>query len=301
MRKPLFEAPPGVASAVTNLLAAISLAGFTCLVILLLGAMQWSMGERAGAIAAATSAVWRNGMFPWLLISLVALSGFSVLSVVAMRRAQLEEAAQQRLRRAAQALEIMLEEKDVLLAEIHHRVKNNMQVVVNLLQMEAGQLADPGSRQRLDAVGRRLVLIGHIHERVYAADRFARMDVAAHLAEHCDELSQEHPAAVLRVAAEPLHCGLDTALPLALIAHELVSNALRYGGEAACVAVSIRRKGERVLLAVADGGKGPAPDAMPGMGLMLVDLMVGQIGGKIDRTTTDGHCVQVWLSAALFC
>lgn len=238
---------------------------------------------------------WRRKVLPSFLFGLAAVGGLALLSSLAVRRARAEQRTQEQLIRSSQALELMLEEKDALLAEIHHRVKNNMQVVVTMLQMEAAGLSDDGVRGRLDEMGRRIALIGRIHERIYAAERFARMDVAAYLNDHCSELAVLHGGHAMLVEVEPLSCGLDTALPLSLIAHELVTNALRRHAD---VAVRLRRHGVQVTLTVKDRGKGPVE--WPGLGRVLVRVLCEQIDAQMNENCDGGHTVTVSMAPELF-
>jgi len=243
---------------------------------------------------------WRRAIFPSLLFGFTALGGVTLLGTVAIRRARAEHKVQCRLLRAGEVLEAMLAEKDALLAEVHHRVKNNMQVIVNLLQMEAARLTDVTAQQRLDALARRVVLIGRVHEHSYASDSFARMDIARQLTEQCRCLAEMRPGAVVSVRAEALSCGLDVALPLSLIAHELVSNALAHTGQHARVTVSLVRQAGWIDLKVCDSGSGPGKIGGQGLGLMLVNALAGQVGATVTTRADDGYCVTVTMAEAEF-
>jgi len=243
---------------------------------------------------------WRRSIFPSLLFGFTSLGGVSLLGAVAIRRARAEHKVQRRLLRAGEVLEAMLAEKDALLAEVHHRVKNNMQVIVSLLQMESARLTDATAQKRLDALVRRVVLIGRVHELSYASDSFARMDMARQLTEQCRNLAETRPGAEVSVHVEPLSCGLDVALPLSLIAHELVSNALAYTGLSAKVTVSLGRQAGRIDLKVRDSGAGPGKAGGQGLGLMLVNALAGQIGATVTAHADDGYCVTVTMAEAEF-
>ncbi len=240
---------------------------------------------------------WRLEIYPWLLFGLTALASVALFGAVAVHRAGAEHLAQNRLQTAGRALSVMLEEKDALLAEIHHRVKNNMQVVVNLLHMESARLSDAGARQRFDALGRRITLIGRVHERIYASDNFARMDLAAHLAEHCRELAMSCGGREVEVVAEPLSCGLDTALPLALIVHELVSHAMTHCDGSTFTEVCLVRGDQAVELRVANGaGRGFSDD----LEFALVGALADQIGAVVDFPERNGFCAKLTMPMSLF-
>jgi two-component sensor histidine kinase len=294
------ERPIRLASTLTGLFLVAAVASLACVAWLLVGAMGTGAADDAVADLPGTSLGLRRDTVHWVVFGLTAFGGLLALAGVAVHRAVLEHGTQRRVVRAAEALEIMLAEKDALLAEVYHRVNNNMQVVVNLLQMEGARLPEGATRQRLDALARRLALIGQIHQRIYASDSVARVDVAAHVRRHCAGLAEEQPRATLSIDAEPLYCDLDTALPIALIAHELASNALVHAGDDSRVAVSLRRVGENVVLRVEDPGAGPDPTTVPGIGLILVDLMAEQLGATVASRRQAGYRVEVALAGSMF-
>ncbi len=122
-----------------------------------------------------------------------------------------------------------LEESQTLLSEVHHRVKNNLQVVWSLVQLEAMQIDHPAARARMEIIGQRINVMGRIHEQIYAHKEFTRIDFTLQLRALAERLTSAHdrPEKIeLVVTGDRLFCSLDTAIPLALIANELVSNAV---------------------------------------------------------------------------
>lgn len=200
-----------------------------------------------------------------------------------------------RLWRAEKNLKDSLEEKTTLLHEIHHRVKNNLQVIYGLMMMEMRKFpkGDPG-RERLEALSRRITAMGRLHEQLYVSGDLARLDFAEHLRRLCDALSElrPHDSVAIRVDAEPTICSLETATPLGLIANELVSNALKHGfpdGRAGCVSVTLAHGADGMRLVVADDGVG-CVDQRPsgGVGTALIGALVTQIGGTLTFETRNG-------------
>src|SRR4051794_5631155 len=113
-----------------------------------------------------------------------------------------------------------LAEKETLLREVHHRVKNNLQAIWGMLQAEAARLRhNPEARERMSLVAERLAVLGSIHEQLYTANNVAEVAIGNHLSRLCEmvrSLYPDHPLGLV-VEAAPLHCDLDTALPLGLI------------------------------------------------------------------------------------
>jgi two-component sensor histidine kinase len=238
---------------------------------------------------------WRRDLLPSLLFGVVALAGMTVLGVVAMRRAWAEQAGQVRLVKASQALEHTLDEKDALLAELHHRVKNNMQVIVTLLQMEQARQGDSDTRRRFEALSGRIVLMGRIHERLYASESFARLDLRDHLREHCADQAKAFPKALVTVTGQTVWCGFDTALPLALIVHELVDNALRGVGSAPEIQVQLSQH-DGGLTVVVSAKRGDWVGQQDGLGRVLIQALAAQIGAEVAEQGDDGTAVILTLS-----
>jgi two-component system CheB/CheR fusion protein len=150
------------------------------------------------------------------------LLGFAkVMRDVTLRREQEEE------------LRASLLEKDNLVREIHHRVKNNLQVIISLLSLQSRYTKDPHVLAAFEEAGSRLRAIAHIHERLYASDDLTQVDFAPYVAGLARELVQLHSSAPdqisldLDLAEMVLH--IEQALPLGLIANELLSNSLKHG------------------------------------------------------------------------
>jgi two-component sensor histidine kinase/integral membrane sensor domain MASE1 len=242
-----------------------------------------------------------NDSFLLLLAFLISVAVPSLAlsaDVAARRRAESE------LRHREGELRAMLDEKEMLLAEVHHRVKNNLQLMVSLLHLEAQEAATDDGRERMEKVARRIEVLARIHEQLYTPADFARIDFGRHLEQLCGRLAELHrgaPAVTVAVAAEGLRCGLEIAVPLGLIAHELVSNSLKHAfpaGRGGTVRVSFRRaaSGPDVELVVADDGIGAPPGARGsggGLGRHLVGALAGQIGARVRHEVAAGTRVTV--------
>ncbi|MGF7210436.1 two-component sensor histidine kinase [Skermanella aerolata] len=187
-----------------------------------------------------------------------------------------------------------LEESQTLLAEVHHRVKNNLQVVWSLVQLEAMQIDHPAARTRMEIIGQRINVMGRIHEQIYAHQEFTRIDFSLQLRALAERLigPRGQPAPIaLEVTGERLFCSLDTAIPLALIANELVSNVVAHAfpsgaspsGTRGTVRIDLRRHDEEVVMTIADDGVGLTEGGNDGkgLGMRLVAALVGQLGARM--------------------
>src|SRR3546814_14321008 len=92
------------------------------------------------------------------------------------------------LKQAEERLEASLAEKETLLREIHHRVRNNLQVISSLLQLEIRNFSDPDARERINRISQRIAVLGKIHDQLYTSENFARIDFAQHLEQLCANL-----------------------------------------------------------------------------------------------------------------
>jgi len=193
-----------------------------------------------------------------------------------------------------------LTEKETLVREIHHRVKNNIQVIVSLLSLQSNHTDDPHVLSAFEEAESRLRAIAHIHERLYASDDLTEVEFAGYITGLANELVQLHSAAPdhisldLDVADMVLH--IEQAIPLGLIANELVLNALKHGlrgkqGRLAVKLLYVPRPGEtldagsgRLIVSDSGGGlpEGFDPVTSAALGLRLVNMLINQLHGVLE-------------------
>jgi two-component sensor histidine kinase/PAS domain-containing protein len=210
---------------------------------------------------------------------------------------------------AEHQLQAALTERETLLREIHHRVKNNLQVVSSLVQIEAFRITDPAIQARLAVIDHRVAVLGRIHEQFYRSEDLSRVDFgsfASMLGQNLAELHGAGDRVTLTADCETLATDIDTAVPLGLLANELISNAFKHafpGGRSGTVTIGLRRRDDRVEFEVADDGIGlPEPSAVRSgsIGLELITALAGQVGGKVTTTSGSGTRTVVSLDGAHF-
>ncbi|MDQ7785927.1 MAG: sensor histidine kinase, partial [Desulfomonilaceae bacterium] len=159
-------------------------------------------------------------------------------------------------------LQASLLEKEVLFKEIHHRVKNNLQLISSLLNIQALHVDDPQLRQAFNESRHRVRSMALVHERLYQSGNLSHIDFGEYLKKLVANLSRAYEKAnvICSVDAEAVELGIDTAIPCGLIVSELMTNALKYafpGDSGGAVTVSLKRgQGESLKLAVKDDGVG---------------------------------------------
>ncbi len=204
--------------------------------------------------------------------------------------------------RAEAGLRASLQEKEILLREIHHRVKNNLQFVSSLLSLQANMLPDPKLRPPFEDSQRRLRGMALVHEQLYRSTNLGQIHFKAYIQ---DLVAQVKDSMVL--AARPVTVNLelddvilpvDVAIPCGLIINELVSNALKYAFPPAddrpgLVRLCLRLEPDnRLVLVISDNGVGLPPAVTPAhtatLGLQLVDMLTRQLKGHLELDRRGG-------------
>jgi len=199
-------------------------------------------------------------------------------------------------------LESALREKSALLREIHHRVNNNMQVIISLLNISSNDIADSGLRGKLEDITRRMHSMAIIHEQFYHAEDMSRIDFSVFLHRLMDKARSDFPEssrnAVAACEAGQALLPLEQAIPAGLIVEELLTNALKHafpGGEAGTIRITQKPVAKGWLeIEVRDDGRGfPAgmdPKQVQSMGMMLIMILSDQLGGDVAFRSDGGAC-----------
>ncbi len=192
-----------------------------------------------------------------------------------------------------------LREKEVLLKEIHHRVKNNLQIVSSMLNLQMGQTKDPEARELFQESQSRVHSIALFHEKLYQSKDLARVDIAEYLKGLSTGLFATygiHPdQVVLSARIDDIPMGVDAAISCGLIVNELLSNALKHAfpeGRRGEVRIELHDEGPQVMLEVTDNGIG-FPRALDfqsqnTLGLRLVRILAEQLRGTIELDRREG-------------
>ncbi|WP_423821053.1 histidine kinase dimerization/phosphoacceptor domain -containing protein [Salinisphaera sp. SPP-AMP-43] len=209
-------------------------------------------------------------------------------------------AAEQALERTVREKDVLLKEKETLLDELNHRVKNNLQVVSNLLSIETSRLDDPEARRRFRAVRNRVTTLGQLHQYLYRSGRARDIDFGQYLEELCANLhafyASEQAGINIETDAEPVHADLDRAIPLALIVNELIANSTKHAfpeGESGTVRVTLRNESGYLTLVVADDGRGALDNGAGGEGRELVTELARQIDADIQTRVDQGMTITI--------
>jgi PAS domain S-box-containing protein len=194
---------------------------------------------------------------------------------------------------AEQQVFASLREKEALLKEVHHRVKNNLQLISSLLNLQASRIESPTIREQFSEIRDRVRSMAMVHENLYRTQSFAGVPIAKPLQDLCEHLVRSYATgAPLEITYElsDVALDLDQAVPCVLIVNELVTNTLKHafpGERAGRLSLELRRGPEEIItLTVADDGVGVPPDfnerRRESLGLHLVEDLTDQLQGQLE-------------------
>ena len=191
------------------------------------------------------------------------------------------------------AIRNALKEKEVLLQEVHHRVKNNLQVISSMLNLQRRFIKDPGLLQVLDESQNRIATMSYIHESLYRNTDFSSISFSEYLVRLSNNLihsyARQDCQVELRTVLDDVHLKLDQAIPCGLIVNELVSNAMKYAFVSrpfGCITLRVQRvRGDLLEIEVQDDGVG-LPEGFDfsqndSLGVYLVQALTDQIDGTL--------------------
>jgi two-component sensor histidine kinase len=241
-----------------------------------------------------------SAYYVWVVNSVV--QGLAVLLVLtatgrmknALRRQEEEltvrRAAEQALRVSEERLRSSLDEKVVLLKEVHHRVKNNMQVINSLIALQEDRIEDPNVLELFRTTRSRIKSMALIHDALYREGNLARISFGPYVRGLVSELVHVYSVGnvATRIETGEFSLGIDQAIPAGLIVNELVSNALKHGlttGGEAELRIGLKCADGEVSVAVRDNGPGLPPGleyaSTSALGMHLIQMLTDQLEGTL--------------------
>lgn len=210
-------------------------------------------------------------------------------------------------KQAEEHLKSSLKEKEVLLKEIHHRVKNNLQIISSLLNLQSGYIQDGEAGAMFKESRNRVKSMALIHERLYQSKDLARIDIADYVRNLTTHLFRSYGAKAravsLEIDVENILLDIDTAMPCGLIINELVTNSLKHAfppGTSGKIRIGLHRDNhDGLALSVSDNGVGLTPDfdfqQTESLGLQLVNTLTEQLQGQIEIARDEGTTFKIML------
>jgi len=202
-------------------------------------------------------------------------------------------------KRYEERLEASLREKEVIIKEVHHRVKNNMQDISGFLELQSNYIEDPLAVEKLIECQRRVRTMALVHEKLYQSKSLVAINAAEYIksliADLMDSYSLSTPVDV-SVDVDDVNITLDMAIPCGLIINELVTNSLKYaffGRPEGKLSLTLHHQEDHTFsLVVQDDGVGLPPDyearSKASLGMQLVNVLVRQLGGEMKTDSDQG-------------
>ena len=211
----------------------------------------------------------------------------------------------EQVQRHEQDMQRSVQQKEAMLKEIHHRVKNNLQVVTSLMSIQANRLNDEASKKALAELQRRVRALGLLHRHLYEGDDLRYLDFGQFTVELCQMVKESSgPAAravTIQVDIPPIPITADRAVPLGLLITEALGNAFKHGfpdGRPGTIRISLSATAEAVATdTIADNGIGPAPESDdrrddPGTGMLLMHAFAQQLGSVLSIVGPPGTTIR---------
>ncbi|HVU98464.1 MAG TPA: histidine kinase dimerization/phosphoacceptor domain -containing protein [Puia sp.] len=226
-----------------------------------------------------------------------------ILLLVTINRYRIKQRSNRQLSSLLSEKDVLLTEKEWLLKEIHHRVKNNLQIGISLLNLQSYHIENEKAQSAIRQSRNRMYAMSLIHQRLYQADNLKTIDMRQYIAQLIESIGDSYASEKeidFRLAVQPLELDVEHALPVGLILNETVTNSLKYAfpnRRKGCISVILDQTADRITLSIADDGVG-APAGFElhrdhSMGMQLIDILVQQLDGSIQIDNCGGLAITI--------
>ena len=206
-----------------------------------------------------------------------------------------------RVRSQNQIIQKNLREKETLLKEIHHRVKNNLQVIASLLRIQSRSISDEKAREAIRESRSRVRSMAIIHEDLYREDDLSGVSIQTYLKKLAGDIFRVYNVApdriTLNTEIDPIRLDVDTVIPIGLIVNELITNALKHafpGERSGTIQLSLREQEKELLLQVSDDGRGLQGKIDPAsFGLSMIETFQEKLKGHISIKNEQGTQIRM--------
>jgi len=199
-----------------------------------------------------------------------------------------------------QTIAAALNDREILLKEIHHRVKNNLQVVSSLLSIQGREISDEKALEAVNESKHRVQSMALIHQYLYSDNNLKSIDMKQYIKQLSTNLFHayklDHGLVELHIDVEPILLDVDTAIPLGIIINELITNALKYAfpeNKEGKLSVKLCEKNQRLNLHVTDNGVGKSAvnESQISFGTKLINAFKSKLKAELEMNTENGYSV----------
>jgi two-component sensor histidine kinase len=197
-------------------------------------------------------------------------------------------------------------EKEILIKEIHHRVKNNLQIIMSMINLQCFKTNNPDFIGEITILKKRIGAIAHVHEIMYATDNFSKINLHEYIKRITNDLCEIYNAyplgITLYIQGEPIEISIEKAIPCGLVINELVTNSLKYAFEdiqskTKEIRVDLRQNGGVIIIIISDNGSGKINTSDDRInefgGLAIVNQLIKQLNGSVNTKHENGTTVTV--------
>ncbi|WP_430406654.1 sensor histidine kinase [Fluviicola sp.] len=224
---------------------------------------------------------------------------FLIIGYLGWENIRTNELGRKKLNEAQDVLQVQYniiskqnEEKTVMLKEIHHRVKNNLQIITSLLRLQSRELENPEAIAKFKDATHRVIAMSMIHEKMYQSDHLSTLHLREYLHDLSSDLVSSYQSGYhvnLKIDCDIDSIGLRSIVPIALILNELISNSLKYAFDDydnCLISISFMHyQGKKCKLIYKDSGTWKAPSRQGSFGLDLIESLTDQLEGTMDLKT----------------
>lgn len=200
-------------------------------------------------------------------------------------------------------LEAANKEKETLLQEIHHRVKNNLQLVSSMLSLQKSFTNDEKTKNILLDSKQRITTMSRIHETLYKSTNFSSIDMSTYITQLVEEIialynSNSKRNIILKLDLSPLHFNINTAIPVGLIINEMITNSIKHAfpNDKGTIWVTLKQVGKNTELTIKDNGKGFLEDFSvensSSLGMELISTLTEQIDSELEVVSSSNSGVE---------
>ncbi len=266
-----------------------------------INAMEAGLVESTSALSFENRCRCKDGSYRWLSWNSIPLGNKGYLFAV-VHDINTRKKTELKLRMSDVALRESLRDKDILLKEVHHRVKNNFQIITSLISLQSGKIKNREAFKQFTELSNRIRAMSLIHEKLYRSNDLSRIDLGDYISTIVSELYSSYVnferTIQFDIRTEPVDLGIEQSIPCGLVINEILTNAFKYAfpdgfaGPRIVTIILRNLKGKHVELQFSDNGVGLPADLVisrtDSLGLSLVPLLTAQMGGTLELDRTAG-------------
>ncbi|MFT6334408.1 MAG: two-component sensor histidine kinase/tetratricopeptide (TPR) repeat protein [Saprospiraceae bacterium] len=267
---------------------------------------KYETEKKEATIYAQEEELTQQKIIQWSIFGFAGILG--LLFFQSFRNSKLRKIANEKLREVNVKLESKNSENELLLKEIHHRVKNNLQTISSLLSLQSESISDKSAFDAVQESKNRVTSMALIHQKLYQGENLAAIEMRDYFETIgkaiIDSFGEKAENISLKVEMKDVELDVDTAVPVGLITNELITNSLKHAfpnKQKGQILITLEQEENGLLkLTIADNGQSTNNESVvkkeKGFGTLLIQLLTTQLGGKLDKSNETGTSTMIQFS-----